>query len=244
MIQVAGYKPGTVTDFEVPKKRGLRQTIADTLGIGGIMRGLRTAPVLIDIAPRHDGALPRRADAAIRQPHGDQLRRAFAGDAEHSHRRAVSFGARHRQGARGRHRRALRGNPLPLRRHQPHGVLSEASSGGGRTARPRISIRASSRSSRKTACPDWNRVRYEVFRHFGYFVTESSEHFAEYVPWFIKRDRPDLIEKFNIPLDEYIRRCEVQIARWDKAGGRADLEHDRWRSSAARNMPPASSWRR
>jgi alpha-galactosidase len=64
--------------------------------------------------------------------------------------------------------------------------------------------------------PDWNRVRYEVFRHFGYFVTESSEHFSEYVPWFIKRDRPDLIEKFNIPLDEYIRRCEVQIARWDK----------------------------
>ena len=63
--------------------------------------------------------------------------------------------------------------------------------------------------------PDWNRVRYEVFRHFGYFVTESSEHFSEYVPWFIKRDRPDLIEKFNIPLDEYIRRCEVQIARWE-----------------------------
>ena len=64
--------------------------------------------------------------------------------------------------------------------------------------------------------PDWNRVRYEVFRHFGYFVTESSEHFSEYVPWFIKRDRPDLIEEFNIPLDEYIRRCEVQIARWEK----------------------------
>jgi len=64
--------------------------------------------------------------------------------------------------------------------------------------------------------PDGNRVRYEVFKHFGYFVTESSEHFAEYVPWFIKRDRPDLIEKFNIPLDEYIRRCEVQIARWSE----------------------------
>jgi alpha-galactosidase len=63
--------------------------------------------------------------------------------------------------------------------------------------------------------PDWNRVRYEVLRHFGYFVTESSEHFAEYVPWFTKRDRPDLIEKFNVPLDEYIRRCEAQIARWD-----------------------------
>jgi len=63
--------------------------------------------------------------------------------------------------------------------------------------------------------PDGNRVRYEVLRHFGYFVTESSEHFAEYVPWFIKRDRPDLIEQFNVPLDEYPRRCVAQIAGWE-----------------------------
>jgi alpha-galactosidase len=63
--------------------------------------------------------------------------------------------------------------------------------------------------------PPKNRVRYEVLRHFGYFVTESSEHFAEYVPWFIKRGRPDLIEAFNVPLDEYVRRCEAQIARWE-----------------------------
>jgi alpha-galactosidase len=62
--------------------------------------------------------------------------------------------------------------------------------------------------------PDWNRVRYEILRRLGYFVTESSEHFAEYVPWFIKRDRPDLIERFHIPLDEYKRRCELQIATW------------------------------
>jgi alpha-galactosidase len=54
-----------------------------------------------------------------------------------------------------------------------------------------------------------------MFKKLGYFVTESSEHFAEYVPWFIKRDRPDLIERFNIPLDEYLRRCEVQIAGWE-----------------------------
>jgi alpha-galactosidase len=63
--------------------------------------------------------------------------------------------------------------------------------------------------------PDWNRVRYEVFKRLGYFVTESSEHFSEYVPWFIKRDRPDLVERFNIPLDEYMRRCEVQLAGWE-----------------------------
>ena len=65
--------------------------------------------------------------------------------------------------------------------------------------------------------PDWNRVRYEMMTRLGYFVTESSEHFAEYVPWFIKRDRPDLLEKFNIPLDEYIYRCQAQIKAWDYA---------------------------
>jgi alpha-galactosidase len=64
--------------------------------------------------------------------------------------------------------------------------------------------------------PEWNRVRYEMFKRLGYFVTESSEHFSEYVPWFIKGDRPDLIESFNIPLDEYITRCEAQIAKWEK----------------------------
>jgi len=63
--------------------------------------------------------------------------------------------------------------------------------------------------------PEWNKVRFEMFERLGYFVTESSEHFAEYTPWFIKRGRPDLIERFNIPLDEYIRRCKVQIAGWE-----------------------------
>jgi alpha-galactosidase len=74
--------------------------------------------------------------------------------------------------------------------------------------------------------PDGNRVRYEILRKFGYFVTESSEHFAEYSPWFIKRDRPDLIEKFNIPLDEYPRRCEKQMADWAAELQRIETEHD------------------
>jgi alpha-galactosidase len=76
--------------------------------------------------------------------------------------------------------------------------------------------------------PEWNRVRYEMMTRLGYFVTESSEHFAEYVPWFIKRDRPDLIEKFNIPLDEYIYRCQAQIKAWDYSQGvlEGNLEPD------------------
>src|SRR5690606_15952204 len=71
--------------------------------------------------------------------------------------------------------------------------------------------------------PPWNRVRYDLFKRLGYFVTESSEHLSEYVPYYIKRDRPDLIERFGIPLDEYIRRCEAQIADWDRM--RAEFEY-------------------
>jgi alpha-galactosidase len=62
--------------------------------------------------------------------------------------------------------------------------------------------------------PAWNLVRYEMLKRLGYFVTESSEHFAEYTPYFIKLDRPDLIERYNVPLDEYISRCELQIESW------------------------------
>jgi alpha-galactosidase len=64
--------------------------------------------------------------------------------------------------------------------------------------------------------PEGDRVRYELLRHFGYFVTESSEHFSEYTPWFIKSARPELVERFKIPLDEYLARCERQIAEWEE----------------------------
>ena len=90
----------------------------------------------------------------------------------------------------------------------------------------KTSIRASDRCSPEGRVPDWNRVRYEMLsgtRLFRHRIV--SEHFCEYVPWFIKRDRPDLIEEFNIPLDEYIRRCEDQIARWDDCGRRNDGQH-------------------
>jgi alpha-galactosidase len=74
--------------------------------------------------------------------------------------------------------------------------------------------------------PAGDRVRFEVMRHLGYFVTESSEHFAEYVPWFIKTHRPDLVERFEVPLDEYIRRSEAQIAEWDTMSDRLAAGED------------------
>ena len=86
-------------------------------------------------------------------------------------------------------------------------------SSGGEDLYPRIR-----EVSARHRMPPHNRVRYDVLDRFGYFVTESSEHFAEYVPWYIKRDRPDLIERLNIPLDEYPRRCEEQIAAWTEQG--------------------------
>ena len=91
--------------------------------------------------------------------------------------------------------------------------------------------------------PECNRVRYEVMRHFGYFVTESSEHFAEYVPWFIKATRPDLIERFDIPLDEYPRRCERQIAEWESCARGSTATGRALEPRAASSTAPTSSAR-
>ena len=184
-FQVGGYKPATVVDFEIPKRYGLRQTIADTLGVGGIMRGLRTIPVLLDVCRDMEELCP---DALLLKYVNPMAMLCWA-VAEASPIRTV--GLCHSvqgtaDGAGARPRRSGGGDRLPRRRHQPHGVLSCASSTTARTSTR--ALRAASRP-RRTG----NRVRYEVLKHFGYFVTESSEHFAEYVPWFIKdgRRRPD-----------------------------------------------------
>jgi alpha-galactosidase len=215
MIQVAGYKPGTVTDFEIPKQHGLRQTIADTLGIGGIMRGLRTAPVLIDIARDMQEVCPNALMLQYVNPMAvncTALSRVMPG--------IRTVGLCHSVQGTAKELAADIGVPIGEIRYLCAGINHMAfylsferrlPDGSTEDLYPRIR-----RVIDEGRVPDWNRVRYEVFRHFGYFVTESSEHFSEYVPWFIKRDRPDLIEEFNIPLDEYIRRCEVQIDRWQK----------------------------
>ena len=207
MIQVAGYKPGTVIDFEIPKKYGLRQTIGDTLGIGGIMRALRTIPVLLDICRDMEQVCP---DALLLQYSNPMAMNCWA---INKASRIRTVGLCH----------SVQGTAAQLARDigVPYDEIEYLSAGinhmafylkfarNGEDLYPRIrQVIADKR------VPDWNRVRYEVLNRFGYFVTESSEHFAEYVPWFIKRDGEDIIEEFNIPLDEYMRRCEAQIAGW------------------------------
>ncbi|MFN8449905.1 MAG: alpha-glucosidase/alpha-galactosidase [Anaerolineae bacterium] len=215
MIQVAGYKPGTVVDFEIPKKYGLRQTIADTLGIGGVMRGLRTIPVLVEMCRDMEALCP---DVTFLQYVNPMAMNCWAISRATS---IKTIGLCH--SVQGTAEQLARDIGVPIE------DINYVSAGINHMAfylrfeRDGVDLYPLIRQVVAEGCvPDWNRVRYEMLTRLGYFVTESSEHFSEYVPWFIKRDRPDLVEQFNVPLDEYIRRCEEQIAGWQKQ--RAALE--------------------
>ncbi|WP_026486310.1 alpha-glucosidase/alpha-galactosidase [Caldanaerobius polysaccharolyticus] len=206
-IQVGGYEPCTVTDFEIPKKYGLRQTIADTLGIGGIFRALRTIPVLKEFADDMAEVCP---DAWF---------------LNYTNPMAILTGALIRFGVKtvGLCHSVQGCVPGLLR---PLGISTEnvqwkiaginhqawllEITRDGKDLYPEIKEKAFSRPT-----PHNDMVRYEIMKQFGYYVTESSEHNAEYVPWFIKSTHPELIERFNIPLDEYPRRCVNQIKGWE-----------------------------
>jgi alpha-galactosidase len=208
MIQVAGYRPGTVVDFEIPKKYGLRQTIADTLGIGGIMRGLRTIPVMLDICKDMEELCP---DVQFLNYTNPMAILCWAA-ARASKIRMV--GLCHSVQGTAEQLAADIAVPVSEINYLCAGINHMAFylkfERNGKDLYPLIQkVIAEGRA------PDWNRVRYEMLARLGYFVTESSEHFSEYTPYFIRRDRPDLIERYNVPLDEYIRRCENQIAGWE-----------------------------
>jgi alpha-galactosidase len=231
MIQVGGYKPGTVTDFEIPKKYGLRQTIADTLGIGGVFRGLRTIPVLIDVVHDMEEVCPNALLLNYVNPMAMNCW-AISRVSE-----LPTVGLCHSvQGTAGQLADDL-GIPVDEITYLAAGINHYAFylrfERDGEDLYPRLKAIANEGKE-----PDWNKVRYEMLRRTGYFVTESSEHFAEYGPWFIKRDRPELIEQFNIPLDEYITRCENQIQKWsglrEKYEGTDPVKHERSHEYASR----------
>jgi alpha-galactosidase len=202
-FQVGGLQ-STLVDFEVPKRHGLRQTIADTLGVGGIMRALRTIPVLLDVCRDMEELCP----GALLLQYVNPMAPLCWAVAEATPVRAV--GLCHSVQHTAAELAHDLGVPAAEVEHLAAGINHMAFflrlERGGEDLYPAL---------RRVNAPAGNRVRYELLRHFGYFVTESSEHFAEYVPWFIKRDRPDLIERFGIPLDEYVRRSKAQIAEWN-----------------------------
>ncbi len=211
-IQVGLYEPCTVTDFEVPKKYGLRQTIADTLGIGGIFRALRTIPVMLDFAKDMEEVCPNAWFLNYTNPMcaltGAMLRLT----------NVKTVGLCHSVQACAPE--LLKGLDIPYDEQvqwKIAGINHQAwlleITRDGVDLYPQIKERAAARTEKHG-----DMVRYEIMKRFGYYVTESSEHNAEYMPYFIKSRYPELIERFNIPLDEYPRRCVEQIKRWKERG--------------------------
>jgi len=222
-FQIGGFEPCTVTDFEVPKKFGLRQTIADTLGIGGIMRGLRTVPHLWSIC---EDMLEVCPEAIMLQYVNPMAINTWAIAAKYPQIKQVGLchSVQHTAGELASDLQI----PLEKIRYLSAGINHVAyflkfeeimEDGSYRDLYPELHKGYANgtyprpESSWNPRCP--NKVRYEMMKRVGYFATESSEHFAEYVPWFIKRGRDDIIERFGIPLDEYPKRCVEQIARWE-----------------------------
>ncbi|WP_336077179.1 alpha-glucosidase/alpha-galactosidase [Paenibacillus sp. 203] len=209
-IQVGGYKPSTVIDFEIPKKYGLRQTIADTIGIGGIFRGLRTIPVLFEISRDIEDVCPDAWFLNYTNP------MASLTGAMLRYTNVKTVGLCHSvQVCTKELFKALDMDPDGLE-EKIAGInhmawLLEVKK-DGKDLYPEIKRRALQKQMSK----HHDMVRFELMDKFGYYVTESSEHNAEYHPYFIKRSYPELIEKFNIPLDEYPRRCENQIRDWEQ----------------------------
>ncbi len=207
MIQVGGYEPATVTDFEIPKRYGLRQTIGDTLGIGGIMRGLRTIPVLLDIARDMEELCPEALLLNYSNP------MAILTWAIHANSDIATVGLCHSVFGTARELAWVLGVPAEEIDYLCAGINHMAFylkfERNGEDLYPRLKELAEN-----DGFPSFERVRASVLRHFGYFVTESSEHFSEYTPWYIKDGRQDLIDGFRIPLDEYPARCIDQLADW------------------------------
>lgn len=221
-FQIGGYEPCTVTDFEIPKKFGLRQTIADTLGVGGIMRGLRTVPHLWAIC---EDMLEVCPDALMLQYVNPMAINTWAIARKYPQIKQVGL-CHSVQGTAHELATDLQMDDSKIRyisagiNHVAFFLKFEEIMDDGtyRDLYPDLQkgyadgVYPRPESSWNPRCP--NKVRYEMMKRTGYFCTESSEHFAEYTPWFIKEGREDLIEKFGIPLDEYPKRCVEQIGRW------------------------------
>lgn len=213
-IQVGGYDPCTITDFEIPKKYGLRQTIADTLGIGGIMRTLRTLPVLEDFARDMEEVCPDAWFLNYTNPmamlSGYMQRYTGVKTVGLCHSVQVCRESLFKQLGMEEY---LEGGKELIAGINHMAWLLECKDKDGNDLYPMIKERAKKRIFEED-CLD--RVRLDYIDKFGYYCTESSEHNAEYNPFYIKSKYPELIEKYKIPLDEYPRRCVEQIEGWKK----------------------------
>ena len=211
-IQVGGYEPCTVIDFEIPKKYGIQQTIADTLGIGGIMRALRTIPVMEDFAHEMEEVCP---DALLLN-YTNPMAMLTGYISRYTNIKMV--GLCHSVQVCSEHllKQLDMEDKLEGRRELIAGInhmawLLKIQDKDGNDLYPELKRRAREKNAGEK---HWDMVRFDYMDKLGYYCTESSEHNAEYNPFYIKPGYPELIEQFNIPLDEYPRRCINQINEW------------------------------
>lgn len=223
-IQVGGYEPSTVIDFEIPKKYGLRQTIADTLGIGGIFRALRTFPVMQDFARDMEKVCPEAWFLNYTNPMsmltGAMLRSTDVKFVGLCHSVQVCV------------RTLLETLGLDCSPERLAGIKSRIAginhmawlleiSENGKDLYPELKKLAAEKLEIWRKAPKAekspNMIRLAMMLYFGHYVTESSEHNAEYAPYWIKSRYPELIDEWNIPLDEYPRRCIRHIKAWSGA---------------------------
>ena len=236
-IQVGLYDPCTIIDFEIPKKYGLRQTIADTLGIGGIFRGLRTIAVLEDFARDMEEVCPNALFLNYTNP------MAILSGYMQRYTGVKTIGLCHSvQVCSGNLLKKLGMEDVKVGSELIAGInhmgwLLEIKDDKGNDLYPEIKRRAKEKNATEK---HGDMVRFDYIDKFGYYCTESSEHNAEYNNLYIKSKYPELIDKFNIPLDEYPRRCVEQIAKWNQQkeelmnGG--DVLHERSKEYASRIM--------
>ena len=213
-IQVGGYEPCTVTDFEIPKKYGLRQTIADTLGIGGIMRALRTIPVMEAFARDMEEVCPH----ALFLNYTNPMAMLTGYMQRFTKIRTVGLCHSVQVCSEGLLKKLDMEDLLEGRMETIAGInhmawLLDIRDRNGNDLYPEIKRRAAAKN--KNEIHD-DMVRFEYIKYLGYYCSESSEHNAEYNPFFIKSRYPEMIDEFHIPLDEYPRRCVNQIAGWEK----------------------------
>lgn len=223
-IQVGLYDPCTITDFEVPKRYGLRQTIGDTLGIGGIFRGLRTIPVLQDFANDMEELCPDALFINYTNP------MSILSGYMQRHTKIKTIGLCHSVQVCAKTLLTDVGMTeyIDKCRWEIAGInhlawLTKITDLDGNDLYPEIKRRARLDETYEARKNDL--VRLDIMDRFGYYITESSEHNAEYNCWYIKSKYPELIEKYNIPLDEYPRRCIEQIKGWDKM--KQELVHNK-----------------
>ena len=211
-VQVGGYDPCTIIDFEVPKKYGLRQTIGDTIGIAGIMRGLRTIPVMDEFVRDMEEVCPDAWFLNYVNPMAiitGYLQR-YKGIKTIGICHSVQICSERLLQALGMEDK-IDGRKELIAGINHMGWLLEIKDRGGSDLYPEIKIRAREKNLKEK---HYDMVRYDYIDKLGFYCTESSEHSAEYNTFYIKRMYPELIERFNIPLDEYPRRCISQMEGW------------------------------